>query len=94
MSLVVEIVGRFLMRIAIHLGVHLTLGLMLPFLRRSGDFIIEIVTLDYFRDHSKVPMHRKALHPLPDWAAAILGTIFWCAFALAAWVSWPWLAQW
>ncbi|HYG48792.1 MAG TPA: hypothetical protein VD846_12740, partial [Allosphingosinicella sp.] len=62
------------------------------FFRATGDFFIEVVTLDYFRDFSKVPPHKKPDNPVPEWVAALLGVYCWSAFAAAAYFSWPWLS--
>jgi hypothetical protein len=67
--------------------------LLFLFLRRTGDFFIEVVTLDYFRDFSKVPELKKPFNPVPEWVAALLGVYCWSAFAAAAYFSWPWLSS-
>lgn len=77
----------------INVAAHIVASLSYLFLRRTGDFLIELATLDYFRDHSNVPLDWKPLNPVPGWAAALLGLCFWCAFATAAYLSWPWLAS-
>lgn len=97
MSEIVEIALKILFRIVAQIVLrfvaYVALSLFFIFFRRTGDFLIELVTLDYFRDHSNVPLDWKPLNPVPDWAAALLGLSFWCAFAAAAWLSWPWLAS-
>jgi hypothetical protein len=98
MNAIVEIAFRFLFRIVaqfvLNIAAHIALSLFFLFFRRTGDFLIELATLDYFRDHSNVPLHKKPLNPVPDWAAALLGVSFWCAFAAAVYLSWPWLSSW
>ncbi len=98
MSGIVEIAFRLLFRIVaevvIRFAAYVALSLLFIFLRRTGDFLMDLVTLDYFRDHSDVPLDWKPLHPVPDWAAALLGLCFWCAFVAAAYLSWPWLSSW
>lgn len=98
MNFVVEAAFRLLFRIVARIvlsfALNIVFSLALLFFHRTGDFLIELVTLDYFRDHSKVPVHKKPLNPVPDWAAALLGVSFWSAFAAAVYLSWPWLSSW
>ncbi|HEX8379002.1 MAG TPA: hypothetical protein VF619_00465 [Allosphingosinicella sp.] len=98
MSSIVEVAFKFLFRIVAELVLsfvaNIALSLTFRFFLRTGDFLIDLVTLNYFRDYSSVPMHEKPLHPVPDWASALLGLCFWCAFAVAAFLSWPWLSSW
>lgn len=94
MNVLAEAAVRIVFRVAARLALGIALRATLPFLRRTGDFLIDLATLDYFRDHSKVPMRKKPLHPVPAWTAALLGFGFWCAFAAAAFRSWPWLSRW
>ena len=84
-----EIVLNFLFYIAFNL-----IALFFLFFLRTGDYLMELATLDYFRDHSKVPVHKKPLHPVSDWASALLGAGFWSIFAAAAYLSWPALSSW
>lgn len=97
MSFIFELAFRFLFRIVAEIVVSIAANIVLSFIflffLRTGDFLIELVTLDYFRDHSKVPFAKKPSHPVPDWASALLGLFFWCAFAVAAYLSWPWLSS-
>lgn len=98
MSALFEFAFKFLFRIVaeivIRFAAYIALNLFFLFFRRTGDFLIELVTLDYFRDHSNVPLDWKPLHPVPDWASALLGVIFWSGFAAAVYLSWPWLSSW
>lgn len=88
-----KILFRIVAQIVINMAARIALTAAFLFFRRTGDFLIELATLDYFRDHSNVPLHEKPLNPVPDWASALLGLAFWCAFAAAAYFSWPWLAS-
>lgn len=90
---VAEIVLSYVMYIVLSL-LFLIMSLFFLFLLRTGDFLMELATLEYFRDHSKVPVNKKPLHPVPEWAAALLGVGFWCEFGAAAYLSWPWLSSW
>jgi hypothetical protein len=98
MSALVEFAFKFLFRIVaeivVRFAAYIALNLLFLFFRRTGDFLMELVTLDYFRDHSDVPLDWKRPHPVPDWASALLGVIFWCEFAAAVYLSWPWLSSW
>ena len=98
MNVVLEVAFRLIFRIVAEIVLSfvmsMALNLFFAFFLRTGDFLIELATLDYFRDHSKVPVHEKPLNPVPEWAAVLLGVSFWCAFGAAAYLSWPWLSSW
>lgn len=98
MNFIVEGAFKFLFRIVaeivLRFAVYIALSLAFRFFRRTGDFLIELATLYYFRDNSKVPMDKKVLNPVSDWVAALLGICFWCEFGAAAYLSWPWLSSW
>ena len=89
MNEVAEIAFKILFRIVAQFVVNVALEILLTlsflFFRRTGDVLIE--------DAVPTPVPNKPLDPIPDWAAALLGLIFWCALAAAAWLSWPWLAS-
>ena len=88
-KLLFRIVAQFVINVAAQIAVSLTY----LYLRRTGDFLVELVTLDYFRDHSDVEIEDKPLHPVPGWAAALLGLVFWCGFATTAYLFWSWFAS-
>jgi hypothetical protein len=92
-----EIAFRILFRIVaetlFRFVAYVAFSLFFVFFRRTGDFLIDLATLDYFRDNSHVPLDWKPLNAAPDWSVALLGFAFWCAFAAAAYLSWPWLAS-
>ena len=97
MSFIFELAFRFLFRIVaeivVSIAVSIAFSFIFHFFLTTGDFLIDLVTLDYFRDHSKVPFVKKRPHPVPDWASALLGLCFWCGVAVTAYLSWPWLSS-
>jgi hypothetical protein len=96
MNFIVELGFRLLLGILVEI-VFIVLAniavLLFFFFRTTGDFFVEVVTLDHFRDFSKVPLKKKPDNPVPEWVAALLGVYFWGAFAAAAYFSWPWLSS-
>jgi hypothetical protein len=95
-NFILELAFRFLLLIVAEIVVRIAANaafFLFHFFVSTGDFLMDLVTLDYFRDHSKVPLLKKPSHPVPDWASALLGLCFWCEFAAAAYLTWPWLSS-